>query len=127
MNIFGERLKNYRHKLNLTQTQLAQNLGCANGVIGDIERGARVPSKKMALKLADFFDTEIGYWLNIEEEAAKIEIKIANDLIDVFEQFKDSGLISNPGDIHTNENIKKFILNIVENFLTLNEINKEQD
>lgn len=127
MNVFGERLKQCRHKLHLTQMQLAKEIECANGVVGDIERGARIPSKKMALKLADFFDTEVGYWLNVEEEAAKIDIKIGDDLIEVFEKFKDLGLINSPAEIHTNEKIKKFILNTVENFLTLNEINKEQD
>ncbi|EPY2274547.1 helix-turn-helix domain-containing protein [Clostridium sporogenes] len=70
MTIFSERLKNARSEKGLTQQDLAKKLNISTSVIGDIESGRRVASKKTAAKLADFFNTTVEYWFS---ETAAIE------------------------------------------------------
>lgn len=70
MTIFSERLKNARAEKGLTQQELAKKLNISTSVVGDIESGRRVASKKTAAKLADFFNTSAEYWFS---ETATIE------------------------------------------------------
>jgi len=67
LTIFSERLKDARDKKSLTQQQLATKLGISTSVIGDIESGRRVASKRTATKLADFFGTSAEYWFDEKE------------------------------------------------------------
>ena len=69
MNI-AEKLKTIRTENKLTQKELAEKLNIAMSIIGDIETGRRVPSKKTANKLAHFFNTTLDYWI---DENAEIE------------------------------------------------------
>jgi transcriptional regulator with XRE-family HTH domain len=62
-NILGERLKNIRKEHKLTQTQLAKKLGVAGSVIAGAETKRGI-SKTLASKLAEFFETDVNYWLN---------------------------------------------------------------
>jgi len=70
------KLKELRNQKNITQKQLANEIGVALSVIGDIESGRRPPSKKTALKLSQFFKTPVELWLDnkdINEYTAKRE------------------------------------------------------
>ena len=64
MALISKRLKESRLKLNLTQQQLAKKIEVSTSIIGDIESGRRVASKRTAKKLADFFNTNIEYWFD---------------------------------------------------------------
>lgn len=64
MTIISERLKKSRNEKELTQQELAQKINVSTSVIGDIESGRRVASKKTAAKLADFFNTSVEYWFD---------------------------------------------------------------
>ncbi|EDS77389.1 putative phage related transcriptional regulator [Clostridium botulinum C str. Eklund] len=64
MTIISKRLKESRTEVNLTQQQLAEKIGVSTSIIGDIESGRRVASKKTAKKLADFFNTNSEYWFD---------------------------------------------------------------
>lgn len=64
MTIISKRLKEARSESNLTQQQLAEKIGVSTSIIGDIEIGRRVASKKTAKKLADFFNTNSEYWFD---------------------------------------------------------------
>lgn len=66
MNL-SEKLKKSRDEKGLKQKELAEKLDVSLSVIGDIEYGRRPPSKKMAQKLAQFFNTPIHYWQDEEE------------------------------------------------------------
>src|SRR5262245_47632311 len=50
---FGYWLRRRRKALDLTQDELAQQVGCAVGTIKSIETDARRPSKQLAERLAD--------------------------------------------------------------------------
>lgn len=68
MSITGDRIKDLRKQQGLTQMQLAEKLGCAVSVIGGAESGKRGISKKLASKLANFFETNIDYWFDDNAE-----------------------------------------------------------
>ena len=71
----SEKLQTLRIEKNLKQRELAEKLGVATSVVSDIESGRRPPSKNMAKKLADFFNTSIRYWKDEEEEELYIQNK----------------------------------------------------
>jgi putative transcriptional regulator len=50
---FGTWLKDRRKKLDLTQFDLADRVGCSEDTIQKIERGERRPSKQIAQRLAE--------------------------------------------------------------------------
>ncbi|MZK53327.1 helix-turn-helix domain-containing protein [Clostridium beijerinckii] len=70
--ILAERLKNIRKEHRLTQTQLAEKLEVAKSVIAGAETKRGI-SKTLASKLAEFFETDVDYWIN--ENADKEFVK----------------------------------------------------
>lgn len=60
MNNIGERIKENRVTLNLTQCDLAKLLGIAVSTVSMYETGERVPSDPMKIKLANIFETTVG-------------------------------------------------------------------
>lgn len=71
-NILAERLKNMRKENNITQVELAKKIGVAKSVVAGAETKRGI-SKTLAAKLAEFFNTDIDYWIN--ENADKELIK----------------------------------------------------
>jgi transcriptional regulator with XRE-family HTH domain len=51
--IFGHRLRELRLARKLTQTQLAERCGSSYPFISNLERGVKVPSLTMVLRLAE--------------------------------------------------------------------------
>lgn len=58
---FSEQLKNLRKSKNLTQKQLAINIGASERGIQNYELGTRKPTYDMLIALADYFDVSIDY------------------------------------------------------------------
>jgi len=54
--IFGRRLRELRLERNLTQDALAQIVATSKAFISDMERGVKVPSLTMLLRLAHALD-----------------------------------------------------------------------
>lgn len=54
--IIGLHISTYRHRLNLTQDQLAEKAGLSKQFIGNIECGKAIPSLKTLLSLCDALD-----------------------------------------------------------------------
>lgn len=63
---FGERLRNLRLEKNLTQKQLAAQIGVHNTIISFYEVGDRTPSPSVLVKLAATFHVTTDYLLGIE-------------------------------------------------------------
>lgn len=58
--LFGQKLRELRHQLNLTQTQLAHVLGLAtHSHIANVEAGRRAPSLELVLMVADYFHVSV--------------------------------------------------------------------
>lgn len=60
---FAEKLKTLRKQKNLTQVELAAKIDVSFAIIGQIESGARNPSKEVARKLADFFNVALDTFI----------------------------------------------------------------
>lgn len=105
-NIFSERLRSLRKKSHLTQEELASEINVGKGVIGDLERGQRNPSKRVAGKLAVLFDTDIEFWLDVDAELKKFEKeKQFNFLNDSLLSLKKSGKLITTKDLRKKKNL----------------------
>ncbi|MCL2774048.1 MAG: helix-turn-helix domain-containing protein [Oscillospiraceae bacterium] len=58
---FGTHLKEIRLSKNLTQKQLAINIGAGENGVQNYELGRRKPTYDMLIVLADYFDVSIDY------------------------------------------------------------------
>ena len=74
------RLKELRHINSLTQSQLADKLGCNQTAIGKYERGDLQPSIETLFKLADIFGCSIDYLLGREDDFGNISVTTNSDL-----------------------------------------------
>ena len=76
MSTIGERLKQIRQELGLTQTQLAQKAGIRPQHINGIERGAKIPSDQLIKNLS----RELGIreeWLRDGQEPVFVPVEEA--------------------------------------------------
>ena len=63
---FGNILKTLRINNNLTQSQLAQQLGLTKSVISAYETGIRMPSYDVLIQIAKKFKVTTDYLLGVE-------------------------------------------------------------
>jgi transcriptional regulator with XRE-family HTH domain len=57
--VFGQRLRDVRQRLGVTQEALALNSGLTQAYISDMERGLKVPSLTTILRLAVALQTKV--------------------------------------------------------------------
>ncbi|NFL87378.1 helix-turn-helix transcriptional regulator [Clostridium botulinum] len=65
---FKERLVTLRKEKDLTQYDLATQLGFSRGQIGNYEQGSREPDQETLLKIAKFFNVSSDYLLGISDK-----------------------------------------------------------
>lgn len=58
---FGKHLKSLRQSKNITQKQLAINIGASESGVQNYELGTRKPTFDMLIALADYFNVSIDY------------------------------------------------------------------
>lgn len=63
MSNIGEKIKNLRSDIGVTQLQLGEYAGCSGQVISNIERGYTNPSAQVLIKIAEFFHVPSDYLL----------------------------------------------------------------
>lgn len=61
--MIGERIKDLREKLNMTQTALARRLGLSRSAVNAWEMGVSVPSVPYLLQLSELFRVSVDYLL----------------------------------------------------------------
>jgi transcriptional regulator with XRE-family HTH domain len=66
MEHFGERLRYYRKRRQLTQNRLARDVGVAAAYVSQIESALRVPSLKVARRFAGALDVDLSVLLGAE-------------------------------------------------------------
>lgn len=62
-NIIGNRIKELRVEMNISQKTLGERLGYCNQTVSFWESGQREPSLDAVVKLANFFKTSTDYLL----------------------------------------------------------------
>jgi transcriptional regulator with XRE-family HTH domain len=85
MNSVGQRIKELRVKLNLTQKELADKIGMTYVQIGRYEKRGAKPSADVLNRLADALDTTNDYLMNGDKgEKAMASLKDS----ELLQQFK---------------------------------------
>lgn len=69
--MLGDKIKDLRKDRNLTQIQLAKEIGIAQSTLGMIEKNRTPAGRKTLIKLADFFGVTVDYLLSEDEEISK--------------------------------------------------------
>ena len=65
--MIGDRLKELRKEKNLSQIQLASQIGVSQKAIDYWELGTNEPKASYIIKLAKYFDVSADYLLGIDE------------------------------------------------------------
>ena len=65
---FGNTLKTFRLRKNMTQAQLAQKFGLTKSVISAYETGLRLPSYDIHIHIARIYNVSTDYLLGIEQK-----------------------------------------------------------
>ena len=68
MREFGNRLRTLRKQKNLTQKQLASQIGVKNSIISFYEMGDRLPSPEIIVKLAAIFHVSADLLMGIDKK-----------------------------------------------------------
>lgn len=97
MDGFGERLKRLRQDRNITQSELAAQLGVVPSAVGKYERIPNAyPSVDALIKIADFFGVSIDYLLRGTKAPPSVENNISGSLSNSpFIQANHGGVVIN--------------------------------
>lgn len=57
----GKRIQNLRKERNLTQQELAEELGISPNMVAKVESGLRIPSIDMFVVMAEYFEISLDY------------------------------------------------------------------
>lgn len=71
--MLGDKVKNLRKSLKITQKELAATIGLSQSTVGMIESNKQGASNDTLLKLAKALDTTVDYLLSDDEENIKVE------------------------------------------------------
>jgi len=85
LKAMGERLRQKRHQLNLTQAQVAERIGISEAYYGRLECGTRALSVECLLRVACFYDVSLDYLMmdsNHIDNGSKLTAEIENILRD---------------------------------------------
>ena len=66
--MFKTKIKEFRLKYNLSQTELAERVGVRRETIGHLENGRYNPSLKLAMDIARIFRTTVEELFEFEDE-----------------------------------------------------------
>lgn len=66
--MIGEKIKNKRKELNLTQEYLAKELNISRQAVSKWEKGTSEPSMENLVKLSEIFGVDIKYFKNNDEK-----------------------------------------------------------
>lgn len=84
----GERIRNRRLELGLTQGQLAREVGVSGSFIGHLERAEKIPSVETMVRLCACMDMSLDYLvLGIKRECDKEDCVLYEDLRKMLGQY----------------------------------------
>ncbi|MCD3207121.1 helix-turn-helix transcriptional regulator [Clostridium botulinum C] len=109
--MFAEKLKNYRTSLHLTQEEFSKRCGISRAIISMLEAGTRPPSKNVLIKLSNFSNQTIEWWIGNEVEKMN-EYKPLNALNVLLDYMVDKNMFGPNGEIPEKE--LKYILKILQ-------------
>lgn len=107
--VISERLKKMRKEKGLTQKELAKRLGVALSVISGAETKTGV-SKSLAMKLSNFFNTSLDYWIN---ENAELEFIQNHDMFETTRNVVERLIKENIISSNNIDNVDKEVLDLI--------------
>ena len=81
MATMGERIKQLRKEIGMTQTELAEKIGVTKGTVSTWETDSRKPTFGKLIKLCDLFDKDPGYVMGTQDEPGHMEHMTAEETI----------------------------------------------
>ncbi|KGT40347.1 helix-turn-helix transcriptional regulator [Heyndrickxia faecalis] len=72
----NERLAKARHRKNLSQSELAEKLGCSKQAVSNWETGYSNPPLKMAIKLSEILDKDVDYLFGKEVQGSQTKKEV---------------------------------------------------
>lgn len=81
----GERIREIRYHLNLTQEKLGEKANLHYSYIGQVERGDKTPSFKALQKIADAFQIPIDELLKEKDNKSIVELQL-NDIVNLLHE-----------------------------------------
>lgn len=93
-----KRIKELRNEHNLTQSELAEKLGCTQSAIAFYEKGDRSPDNSTLIKMADLFDCTLDYLMGRTDKRNLVVLEgnllpePLKSVIDAVNIAKDAGL-----------------------------------
>jgi transcriptional regulator with XRE-family HTH domain len=90
MATVGERIKEIRDRLRLTQDELAERSGISKGFLSDVENDKRNPSSEYLLRIANALGASVDYLLKGEDASADMAapVVIPHELAQLAEELK---------------------------------------
>ena len=76
----GERIKNERQRIRMTQEQFGEVVDISSAYIGQIERDERTPSLKSLKKIAKELNVSLDYLITGKEDAERLNKNIQCEL-----------------------------------------------
>ncbi|MBZ4687319.1 MAG: Helix-turn-helix domain protein [Clostridiales bacterium] len=87
MNIIANRIKELRKSKNLTQIELAKQIGMSRAALSLYEIGKREPDSKTINKLADFFNVSTDYLLGrTDDPSPKIKGPTDQEILEIMKK-----------------------------------------
>lgn len=84
MATFGERIRTLRININISQQELADQLGYKTfTTVSKWESNASVPPGKELIKLSSFFDVSTDYLLGLEDQPLKYSVDDMKDTVEL--------------------------------------------
>lgn len=112
--MLGNKLKEVRKELGLTQEQLAKRLGVSRSYIGDIETGRlKGTNVQLISKLADLSGKSMEYFLDKD-----VEVKQYDILDSAIDMLIDKNMIDKEGSI-VDDTAKNILLEILKKEIKL--------
>ncbi|NFI38762.1 helix-turn-helix transcriptional regulator [Clostridium botulinum] len=108
--MLNERIKKLRKERDITQEELAKNIGVSTSMVGMYETNARKPSYEVLSKIAKYFRVSTDYLLgetNYKTTGEKFDAKLNSDKVD---QIKEEESLYTTGEFTTPQAAMKFIL-----------------
>ena len=82
-------LRNLREKYNLTQQQIADELGIQRPTYSRYEKGERQPNYNLLIKIADYFNISVDYLLGKEENSQSLDEQLSEIEIALYSEVKE--------------------------------------
>ncbi|MDD2815436.1 MAG: helix-turn-helix transcriptional regulator [Thiotrichaceae bacterium] len=98
----GNRLKDFRDFLGVSQQKLADNLGVSRGYLNDIERGRQEPSLNFAKKLLEVYNVNLNWFVDgigemmstpDEKPTEEIDMKELEDTLELIQKQVGEALV----------------------------------